>query len=171
MERGVGSLEIVCRSFPGGWVFGQRRSYLVQSCSGRCRRGVALIPSKQIPNIIGITRNSSLFQVRLYSRDLDLAAQNVLHRETFTAPVVLLSLVDNSLLVYTADNTLFHFLILPTQETVTLHLCGSISFDGVVAVPSAVRSMSWMVPPAQKSTIATLDTLGLYSSDFSLRTR
>lgn len=93
---------------------------------------------------------SRSYQIRLYSRDLELSNQNVLSRELFPAPIVLLSLVDNSLLVYTADNTLFHYLIIPTQDTIKLHLCGSLSFDGVVAVPSVVRGMSWMIPPGQK---------------------
>ncbi|KAG8748047.1 hypothetical protein FRC10_009799 [Ceratobasidium sp. 414] len=105
------------------------------------------------------------YQVRLFSRDLELTAQNILHREIFVAPVVLLSLVDsNSLLVYTADNTLFHFLILPTRDSISLHLCGSISFDGIVAVPGVVRGVSWMVPkehremgdPANDLTVATV---------------
>lgn len=75
---------------------------------------------------------------------------NVLHRELFPTAVILLSLVDNSLLVYTADNTLYHYLVMPTEDSIKLHLCGSISFDGVVAVPNLVRGMSWMIPAAQK---------------------
>jgi hypothetical protein len=74
----------------------------------------------------------------------------VLHREILSTPVVILALVDNSLLVYTADNTLYHYLIIPTADTIKLHLCGSISFDGVIAAPSAVRVLSWMIPSAQK---------------------
>jgi hypothetical protein len=61
-----------------------------------------------------------------------------------------MSLLDNSLLVYTADNTLYHFLILPSKDTVRLHLCGSISFKGIVQVPSRVRALSWLIPQAQK---------------------
>ncbi|KAH9895558.1 RIC1-domain-containing protein [Epithele typhae] len=90
------------------------------------------------------------YQVRLYSRDLELSNQNVLHREMMTCPIVILSLVDNSLLVYTADNTLHHYLIVPTADSIRLHLCGSITFDGVIAVPNAVRALSWMIPAAQK---------------------
>ncbi|KAI0304643.1 RIC1-domain-containing protein [Russula brevipes] len=90
------------------------------------------------------------WQIRLYSRDLELSNQSVLHREPLTSPVVILSLVDNSLLVYTTDNTLLHFLVVPTADTIKLHLAGSISFDGVVANPNAVRALSWMVPAAQK---------------------
>lgn len=90
-------------------------------------------------------------QVRLYSRDLDLSVQNVLHTEVFPSAVVLLSLVDNSLLVYTADNSLYHFLVIPTADTIKLHLCGSISFEGVVAAPGLVRCMSCMIPSSHKS--------------------
>ncbi|OSX67794.1 hypothetical protein POSPLADRAFT_1042987 [Postia placenta MAD-698-R-SB12] len=89
-------------------------------------------------------------QIRLYSRDMELSNQNVLHREILSSPVIILSLVDNSLLVYTADNTLYHYLIIPTAETIKLHLCGSISFSGVIAAPGAVRLLSWMIPSAQK---------------------
>uniref|UniRef100_A0A0W0FAM6 RIC1 C-terminal alpha solenoid region domain-containing protein n=1 Tax=Moniliophthora roreri TaxID=221103 RepID=A0A0W0FAM6_MONRR len=90
------------------------------------------------------------YQIRLYSRDMELSNRNVLHREVLSAPVVILSLVDNSLLVYTADNALHHFLVVPTAETIKLHLCGSISFQGIIAMPSAVRMLSWMIPTAQK---------------------
>ncbi|THU88454.1 RIC1-domain-containing protein [Dendrothele bispora CBS 962.96] len=93
---------------------------------------------------------SKTYQIRLYSRDLDLSNQNVLHREVMPAPVVILSLVDNTLLVYSADNTLSHFLIVPTTDSITLHLCGSITFNGIIAAPSAVRMLSWMIPTAQK---------------------
>ena len=94
--------------------------------------------------------SSNLFQLRLYSRDLELSNQNVLYREQLTSPVVILSLVDNSLLVYTADNTLLHYLVVPTAETIKLHFAGSISFHGVIANPNVVRALSWMIPAAQK---------------------
>ena len=64
--------------------------------------------------------------------------------------MVIFSLVDNSLLVYTTDNTLLHYLIVPTADTIKLHLAGSISFDGVIVNPTAVRVLSWMIPTAQK---------------------
>jgi hypothetical protein len=63
-----------------------------------------------------------------------------------------MSLLDNSLLVYTADNTLYHFLILPTRDVIKTHLCGSLSFQGIVQVPSRVRALSWLIPEAQKRT-------------------
>ena len=102
-----------------------------------------------------IKLNQGLGQIRLYSRDLELSNKNVLHREVISSPVVILSLVDNSLLVYTTDNTLLHFLIVPTAETIKLHLCGSITFTGIIAAPSAVRMLSWMIPSAQKRTLTS----------------
>lgn len=92
-------------------------------------------------------------QIRLYSRDAELANKNVLHREILTSPIIVLSLVDNSLLVYTADNNLHHYLIIPTPETIKTHFCGTINFDGIIASPSSVRTLSWMLPSAQKRMI------------------
>lgn len=81
---------------------------------------------------------------------MELSSQNILHREILQAPVVILSIVDNSLLVYTADNNLLHYLIVPTADSIKLHLCGSISFNGIIAAPGAVRMLSWMIPGVQK---------------------
>nr|XP_019045052.1 hypothetical protein I302_06968 [Kwoniella bestiolae CBS 10118]OCF23982.1 hypothetical protein I302_06968 [Kwoniella bestiolae CBS 10118] len=96
-------------------------------------------------------------RIRLYSRDLDLT--EILHTQTLPSPVLVMTLLDNSLLVYTADNNLYHFLILPTQTSIKLHLCGSISFRGIVQVPNRVRGMSWMIPLAQKNLGDPVDDL------------
>ncbi|KAF9523584.1 RIC1-domain-containing protein [Crepidotus variabilis] len=101
------------------------------------------------------------YQIRLYSRDLELTSQNVLHREMLQAPVVILSIVDNSLLAYTADNTLHHYLIVPTAESIKLHLCGSITFSGIISAPSAVRMLSWMIPSLQKQIGDPVDDLAV----------
>ncbi|RDB29503.1 RAB6A-GEF complex partner protein 1 [Hypsizygus marmoreus] len=111
--------------------------------------------------LIAAVEVSKAYQVRLYSRDLELSNQNVLHREVLSSPVIILSLVDNSLLVYTADNTLFHYLIVPTAETIKLHLCGSITFNGIISAPSAVRMLSWMIPSAQKQLGDPVDDLSV----------
>ncbi|KAJ7630516.1 RIC1-domain-containing protein [Roridomyces roridus] len=111
--------------------------------------------------LIAAVEVAKSFQIRLYSRDMELSNQNVLHREIISSAVVILSLVDNSLLVYTADNTLFHYLIVPTADTIKLHLCGSITFNGIIAVPSAVRMLSWMIPSAQKQLGDPVDDLAV----------
>ena len=75
----------------------------------------------------------------------------LLHIEVLNSPVVLSSLFDNSLLVYTEDNTFYHFLIEITQRDIRLTLCGSMSFEGVVGEPMRVRGMSWLVEEQQQS--------------------
>ena len=108
-------------------------------------------------------------KIRLYSRDMELTSQNILHYEMLAAPVVILSIVDNSLLVYTADNTLQHYLIVPTVDSIKLHLCGSITFTGIIASPKAVRMLSWMIPGVQKR--KKVRCLSRRSSDLLYRIR
>ena len=91
-----------------------------------------------------------LSKIRLYSRDADLSDANILHSQPIPSPILVTSLLDNSLLVYTADNTLYHFLILPSQNAIRMHVCGSISFAGILQIPSRVRALSWLIPQAQK---------------------
>ncbi|SPO23021.1 uncharacterized protein UTRI_01699 [Ustilago trichophora] len=90
------------------------------------------------------------YQLRLYSRDTDLDSTHLLDLQVLPSPVILTSLFDNSLLVYTADNTFYHFLIDLSQDRIRLRLCGSITFDGVVGEPARVRGMSWMIPESQQ---------------------
>src|ERR1700742_279947 len=75
----------------------------------------------------------------------------MLFRELLSAGVIAMTLMENSLLVYTADNVLSHFIIIPTTKTIRLQLCGSIEFEGVIAFPRTVRSITWMIPDSQKS--------------------
>ncbi|KZT36035.1 RIC1-domain-containing protein [Sistotremastrum suecicum HHB10207 ss-3] len=109
--------------------------------------------------LIAAVEVSGSYQVRLFSRDLDLSSQTLLHREILSCPVVLISLVDNSLLLYSADNTLSHYLIVPTADAIKLHLCGSINFDGIITSPGLVRSLSWMIPNSQKTLGDPVDDL------------
>lgn len=90
------------------------------------------------------------YQIRLYSRDANLDDASILYIEQLPAAVVLTSLFDNSLLVYTADNTLHHYLIAILEKEIRLTLCGSITFEGVVGEPDRVRGMSWLVPYSQQ---------------------
>ncbi|KAN0063340.1 WD40 repeat protein [Thecaphora frezii] len=90
------------------------------------------------------------YQLRLYSRDMDLDSIHLLDLQVLPSSVILTSLFDNSLLVYTADNTFYHFLIDLADGRIRLRLCGSITFEGVVGEPARVRGMSWMIPPSQQ---------------------
>ncbi len=99
------------------------------------------------------------YQLRLYSRDTDLDSALLLDLQVLPSPVVLTSLFDNSLLVYTADNTFYHFLIDLTHDRIRLRLCGSITFEGVVGEPARVRGMSWMIPEGQQRLGDPIDDL------------
>ncbi|KAG8760105.1 hypothetical protein FRC14_004091 [Serendipita sp. 396] len=101
--------------------------------------------------IAAVEMANKTYQVHLYSRDHELSPKTILFTEALVSPIVTLSLVDNSLLVYTASNELYHYLVIPTSDSVVLHSCGSISFEGVVAAPNLVRGMSWMIPLSQKN--------------------
>ncbi|WFD32784.1 WD40 repeat protein [Malassezia sp. CBS 17886] len=89
-------------------------------------------------------------QLRVYSRDQELANANLLDLVVLPSAVAAMSLFDTSLLVYTADNALHHYLVTPTHDTIRLRACGSISFDGIIGEPARVRAVSWLVPPKQQ---------------------
>lgn len=86
-------------------------------------------------------------QIHLYSRDLDLEFRNVLHIEPVDHAVLYMSLDDDSLLVYTSNNILHHFLVQATLETVGLRLCHSIPLAEFISTPSHVKSITWALPP------------------------
>lgn len=100
--------------------------------------------------LIAAVEQGGKYAIRLYSRDAELTESGVLSAHAVPAPVLCMSLLGNSLLVYTADSMLYHFLILPTRDTIRLQLCGSIGFQGLVTVPARVRALSWLVPDAQR---------------------
>jgi hypothetical protein len=104
-------------------------------------------PSSHIP-----ISCSCVLQIRLFARDRPLSLSDSLEAIALDSEPLLISIFDSSLLVYTADNTLHHLLIRQTQFGATrLRMCGSIGFEGVVADPSKVRGMSWLVPKSQQS--------------------
>ncbi|WFD08571.1 WD40 repeat protein [Malassezia vespertilionis] len=105
-------------------------------------------------------------QLRLYSRDQPLSNAHLLDLVVLPASVVVCASFDTSLLVYTTDNTLYHYLVTPTKEHIRLKLAGSISFDGIVGEPARVRAMSWMIPPTQQTLGNPADDLRVASIIF-----
>lgn len=102
--------------------------------------------------IVGCESNSGAHSIRVYARDKPLSHAYVVHEEPFPSAVVMLSIFDQSLLVYTADNTLHHLLIAPGAggRSLNLRVCGGIGFEGVVRDPYRVRGLSWLVPRSQQ---------------------
>ncbi|KAL8291705.1 hypothetical protein RQP46_001963 [Phenoliferia psychrophenolica] len=94
--------------------------------------------------------DAGVYQIRLFSRDKPLTLTDSLEVVALDSEPLLISVFDSSLLVYTADNTFHHFLIRQTKTGTRLRACGSIGFEGVVADPTKVRGMSWLVPKSQQ---------------------
>jgi hypothetical protein len=56
---------------------------------------------------------------------------------------------EDSLLVYTYDNALYHFIVQGTKDSVKLVQVGQIYFHGIVRAPTRVRAISWVLPERQ----------------------
>ena len=86
----------------------------------------------------------------MYSRELALNNSSILHIETLPAPVVFIGPSgEDSLLVYTYDNVLYHYIINSSQNRISLVQVGQIAFHGIVRAPTRVRSISWILPDNQ----------------------
>ncbi|GAA5924449.1 RIC1 family protein [Sporobolomyces koalae] len=100
--------------------------------------------------IAGCVENGQ-YQLRMFSRDQPLTLADTLFAYPLDSEPLVLSIFDNSLLVYTADNTFYHFLIRHLKGgTPKLRMCGSIGFEGVIGEPRKVRGVSWLVPKSQQ---------------------
>jgi hypothetical protein len=89
----------------------------------------------------------------------------ILHIQELPAPVVLIAPSgEDSLLVYTYDNLLYHYVFARTSSTITLVQVGQIAFHGIVRSPARVRGLSWILPddqliegdPSQDVAVATV---------------
>ncbi|KAK2014045.1 RIC1-domain-containing protein [Colletotrichum eremochloae] len=89
-------------------------------------------------------------ELRLYSRETALDDSQVLHTQPLPAPVVLVTTSgEDSLLVYTYENLLYHFIFAPTGGSIRLVQLGQIAFHGIVRSPARVRGLSWILPDNQ----------------------
>lgn len=90
------------------------------------------------------------YELRLFSRESPLDNVNAQHVQQMPAPVVLITPSgEDSLLVYTSDNLLYHFIFAPVHGSIQLIQVGSIAFHGIVRSPARVRGMSWILPDNQ----------------------
>ena len=105
------------------------------------------------------------FELRLFSRESALDTSLVLHIQELPAPVVLIAPSgEDSLLVYTYDNLLYHYVFTRTSNAVNLTQVGQIAFHGIVRSPARVRGLSWILPddqliegdPSQDVAVATV---------------
>ena len=101
-------------------------------------------------NILAVaTEHNNGYDLRLYSRELDLG-RTALSTEAFPMPVVFIGPSgEDSLLVYTHENILYHYVLSLSGRGAQLIQVGQIAFHGVVRAPSRVRSVSWVLPDRQ----------------------
>lgn len=73
-----------------------------------------------------------------------------MHIERLPAPVVLIAPSgEDSLLVYTYDNILYHYIINIANAAVKLVQVGQIALHGIIRAPPRVRALSWILPDEQ----------------------
>ncbi|KOS21119.1 Protein RIC1 -like protein [Escovopsis weberi] len=100
--------------------------------------------------LVAAVEDGGASEVRLYSRETALDGAHVLHAERLPAPVVLITTsAEDSLLIYTHENLLYHYIFVPLAGTVRLVQVGQIAFHGIVRSPARVRGLSWILPESQ----------------------
>ncbi|KAJ0162907.1 Guanine nucleotide exchange factor subunit ric1 [Colletotrichum tanaceti] len=100
--------------------------------------------------LVAAVEANKAHELRLYSRETGLDSSQVLHTQPLPAPVVLVTTTgEDSLLVYTYENLLYHFIFAPTGGSIRLVQLGQIAFHGIVRSPARVRGLSWILPDSQ----------------------
>lgn len=100
--------------------------------------------------LVAAVESNRSFEIRLYSRETALDSSQVLHTQKIPAPVVLVTTSgEDSLLVYTYENLLYHYIFTPWAGSVRLVQVGQIAFHGIVRSPARVRGLSWILPESQ----------------------
>lgn len=90
------------------------------------------------------------YELRLYSREAALESSTVMFTQQLPAPIVLITpMGEDSLLVYTYENLLYHFVFAPVSGAVRPIQVGQIAFHGIVRSPARVRGLSWILPENQ----------------------
>ncbi|KAI1811148.1 RIC1-domain-containing protein [Poronia punctata] len=90
------------------------------------------------------------YELRLYSREADLGSSKPMFTQQMPAPIVLITPSgEDSLLVYTYENVLYHFVFAPVSGVIQPIQVGQIAFNGIVRSPARVRGLSWILPEKQ----------------------
>ncbi|MCJ1400729.1 hypothetical protein MMC11_003937 [Xylographa trunciseda] len=88
-------------------------------------------------------------ELRLYSREHGLN-ESLVFVERLTTPIVVITPTgENSLLVYTSDNNLYHYIISASSTGIQLVQVGQIGLHGIVRAPARVRAVTWYIPEHQ----------------------
>ena len=100
--------------------------------------------------LIACVESGNRHQVRIYSREKSLDYSHIQHTEDLSAPAIFTTVSGtDSILVYTYDNTLLHFIAIPMASSLKLVQVGQIGFHGIIRAPPRVRAISWILPEDQ----------------------
>lgn len=100
--------------------------------------------------LIAAVETDDYHGLRLYSRERGLDDASLVCVEQLPSPAVVMSLTgQDSLLVYTYQNILYHFVIDASSTAVTLVQVGQIALNGIIRAPARVRAVSWILPESQ----------------------
>lgn len=100
--------------------------------------------------LVAAIEGNRTYELRLFSREAALDSSQVLFTQQLPAPVVLVTTSgEDSLLVYTYENLLYHFIFTPVGNSVRLVQVGQIAFHGIVRSPARVRGLSWILSETQ----------------------
>jgi RAB6A-GEF complex partner protein 1 len=81
-----------------------------------------------------------------------------MHVEQIPAPVVLITTSGtDSLLAYSHENVLYHYIIVSNKSSVKLVQVGQIALHGIIRAPPRVRAVSWLLPEDQLRTLHRAD--------------
>ncbi|KAK3716367.1 WD40 repeat protein [Vermiconidia calcicola] len=88
--------------------------------------------------------------IRVYSREKALNYSHIQFSQELSSAAIVVTLSGtDSLLVYTYDNTLMHYIVVPTSASIKLVQVGQIGFHGIIRAPPRVRAISWLLPEDQ----------------------
>lgn len=115
--------------------------------------------------LVAAVETDRSFELRLYSRESSLDYNGIFHIQPLPAPVVLMTTTgEESLLVYTYENLLYHFIFATNASRICMVQVGQIALHGIVRSPARVRGLSWILPerqilhgdPSQDVTVASV---------------
>ncbi|KAL1604538.1 WD40 repeat protein [Nothophoma quercina] len=115
--------------------------------------------------LIAAVESQNSHEVRIYSRESALDNSTIMHVQRLPAPIVLIAPSgEDSLLVYTYENILYHYVMSVSNATVNLVQVGQIALHGIIRAPTRVRALSWILPedqihhgdPSQDVSVATI---------------
>ncbi|KAI4164062.1 MAG: hypothetical protein LQ342_002298 [Letrouitia transgressa] len=100
--------------------------------------------------LIAAVETSESYEVRIYSRELGLKASSLVFVQRLSSPAVIMALSgQDSLLVYTFENVLYHFIINMTSTSISLVQVGQLALNSIIRAPARVRAVTWILPDHQ----------------------